>query len=82
MNGASGAVYARVLARQAQLNMPSQRAGPPLEQEIPLKVPKKTQLFLDLKAREKQQFTQMHRQFQKDLTKLRVSTAESYLDLL
>ena len=42
MNSNSGGIFARVLARQAQLNMPSQRAGPPREQDIPLKVPKKT----------------------------------------
>jgi len=45
-------------------------------------VPKKTKLFLELVQREKEQCVQMHRQFQKDLSKMRLKTAETYMDML
>lgn len=82
INTASGGLHAKVLSRQANLNGTSLRPGPPIEQDIPLNVPKKTKLFLELTQREKDQGVKMHRQFQKDLSKLRLKTAETYLEML
>lgn len=61
INTASGGLQAKVLQRQANLNGTSQRPGPPIEQDIPLNVPKKTKLFLELTQREKDQGVKMHR---------------------
>ena len=61
INTASGGLHAKVLSRQANLNGTSLRPGPPIEQDIPLNVPKKTKLFLELTQREKDQGVQMHR---------------------
>ena len=82
VNTGSGGLHAKVLNRQANLNGTSLRPGPPIEQDIPLNVPKKTKLFLELTQREKDQGVKMHRQFQKDLSKLRLKTAETYLEML
>ena len=82
INTAKGGLLAKVLSRNANLTGTSQRPGPPIEQDIPLNVPKKTKLFLELTQREKEQGVKMHRQFQKDLSKLRLKTAETYFEML
>ena len=45
-------------------------------------VPKKTKLYVDQSAREREQPVEMHRVFQRDLCKLRLSTARAYVKLL
>lgn len=60
----------------------SQRPGPPIEQDIPLNIPKKTKLFVELQQREIDQGIKIHRQFQKDLCKMKLKTAETYSDML
>mmetsp|Transcript_50312 Transcript_50312/g.64478 ORF Transcript_50312/g.64478 Transcript_50312/m.64478 type:complete len:483 (-) Transcript_50312:247-1695(-) len=45
-------------------------------------VVRKSQLVMDQSAREKAQAVDMHRAFQKDLCKLRLRTAQTYLDTL
>lgn len=82
INTASGGLQTKIIQRQANLQASSQRPGPPIEQDIPLNVPKKTKLFLELVQREKAQCVNMHRQFQKDLSKMRLKTAETYVDML
>lgn len=82
LNGSNGSLVVKILQRQANLTVSSQRPGPPVEQDIPLNVPKKTKLFLELVQREKEQAVQMHRQFQKDLSKLRLKTAQSFYGIL
>ena len=61
INTASGALQAKIIQRQANLSNSSARPGPPIEQDIPLNVPKKTKLFLELVNREKEQAVKMHR---------------------
>merc|ERR1712176_1169335 len=56
--------------------------GPPPEQDIPLDVPKKTKLYVEQTSRERDQAIDMHRTFQRDLCKLRLSTARAYVNLL
>merc|ERR1712085_40358 len=73
-----------MLSRAANLDIDeSNNAGkPPAEQDIPLDVPKKTKLYVDQTARERDQSVEMHRIFQRDLCRLRLSTARAYVKLL
>jgi len=48
LNHSSGALQAKMLARQANLTVSTIKPGPPPEQDIPLKVPQKTVLFVEL----------------------------------
>lgn len=61
INTASGGIFVKILQRQCNLNTSSIKPGPPIEQDIPLNVPKKTKLFLELVNREREQGPQMHR---------------------
>ena len=78
----SGAVRVRILPRLAKLEANPEGAGPPPEQDVPLAVPKKTKLYVEQTQREREQAVQMHRMFQRDLCKLRVSTARAYVKVL
>eukprot|EP00397_Hematodinium_sp_SG-2012_P023204 GEMP01024096.1.p1 GENE.GEMP01024096.1~~GEMP01024096.1.p1 ORF type:complete len:593 (+),score=123.82 GEMP01024096.1:73-1851(+) len=78
----SGGIMVKMLYRNATLQPPEQRAGPPPEQDIPLNVPKKTKLYVEQTAREREQAIDMHRIFQRDLCKLRLQTARAYVVLL
>ena len=51
----------------------------PCEKDIPLAVPKKTKLYVEQTQREREQAVDMHRIFQRDLCKLRLSTARAYV---
>ena len=62
--------------------MQAEGAGPPPEQDIPLPVPKKTKLYVEQTQREREQCIDMHRVFQRDLCKLRLSTARAYAKVL
>lgn len=75
---ASGALRVRILPRRALLDsaMPS---GPPEEQDIPLPVPKKTTLYVEQAQRERDEAVAMHRIFQKDLCRLRLEAARSFV---
>lgn len=57
-------------------------SGPPAEQNIPIPIPKKTKIFLEQTVREKENAREIHRVFQKDLCKLRLSTARAYVKTL
>ncbi|KAF8073129.1 Bbs1 [Scenedesmus sp. PABB004] len=52
-------------------------AGPPPEQDVPLDVPRKTRLYVEQCAREREGGVDMHRAFQRDLCKLRLATARA-----
>ena len=56
--------------------------GPPPEQDIPLNIPKKTKLYVEQTQRERDQATEMHRLFQRDLCKLRLNTARAYVKII
>jgi Bardet-Biedl syndrome 1 protein len=51
-------------------------------QDVPLNVPKKTKLYVEQTQREREQAVDMHRIFQRDLCKLRLSTARAYVRVL
>jgi len=56
--------------------------GPPPEQDIPLAVPKKTKLYVEQTQREREMAPEIHRRFQRDLCKLRLTTARAYVKTL
>eukprot|EP01042_Synura_sphagnicola_P020773 gene20773-26382_t len=56
--------------------------GPPPEQDIPLPVPKKTKLFVEQTQRERDHAAEIHRALQRDLCKLRLTTARAYVQTL
>jgi len=58
------------------------QSGPPYEQDIPLNIPKKTKLYVEQTQRERDQAVEMHRIFQRDLVKLRLNTAKTYVDVI
>jgi Bardet-Biedl syndrome 1 protein len=78
----SGALSLKILKRTASLEAISEAAGPPPEQDIPLNIPKKTKLYVEQTQRERDHATEMHRHFQRDLCKLRLTTARAYVKII
>lgn len=78
----SGALGIKMLSRHAKLDVSSVAPGPPPEQDIPLNVPKITSLYIDQTQRERDQAIDMHRIFQRDLCKMRLSTARSFVKII
>ena len=79
----SGSIVIKMLPRTTSLEPhKAQAAGPPPEQDIPLKVPKRTELYVQQTQREKEFGVDMHRIFQRDLYKLRLQTARAYAKVL
>jgi len=79
---ASGSLTVKMLQRKANLENDGGTAGPPPEQDVPLSIPKKTKLYVEQTQRERAQATSMHRIFQRDLCKLRLTTARSYVKII
>mmetsp|Transcript_1658 Transcript_1658/g.4843 ORF Transcript_1658/g.4843 Transcript_1658/m.4843 type:complete len:552 (+) Transcript_1658:21-1676(+) len=82
MVGKSGTLLIKMLQRSANLDSSNTPPGPPPEQDIPLAIPKKTKLYVEQTQRERDQATEMHRIFQRDLCKLRLNTARAYVKVL
>ena len=80
--GASGALTIKFIQRTADLDVSSHPPGPPPEQDVPLSIPKKTKLYVEQTQREREQATEMHRVFQRDLCKLRLNTARAYVKII
>ncbi|CAM9367615.1 unnamed protein product [Chrysoparadoxa australica] len=74
----SGAIHIKMLSRKANLDTIDTKPGPPPEQDVPLPIPKKTRLYVDLAQRERDLGSDMHRVFQRDSCKLRLQTAKAY----
>ena len=78
-----GDLHIKILPRKACLDVPaSQSAAPPPEQDVPLRVPQKTKLYVEQTQREREQAVEMHCAFQRDLCKLRLHTARAYMKVL
>eukprot|EP00903_Cladosiphon_okamuranus_P005978 g5900.t1 len=79
----AGKLTIYMLNRKAELGKPKAAGGTangrPPEQDIPLKVPKKTKLYVEQTQREKLQAGEIHRVFQKDLCRLRLTAARAYV---
>jgi len=78
----AGALDIKMLQRKANLESSSVAAGPPPEQDIPLNIPKKTKLYVEMTQREREQAVDMHRMFQRDLCKLRLEAARTYVKVI
>eukprot|EP00519_Triparma_laevis_P002041 CAMPEP_0182517722 /NCGR_PEP_ID=MMETSP1321-20130603/42803_1 /TAXON_ID=91990 /ORGANISM="Bolidomonas sp., Strain RCC1657" /LENGTH=477 /DNA_ID=CAMNT_0024725487 /DNA_START=120 /DNA_END=1549 /DNA_ORIENTATION=+ len=80
--GRSGSLTLKMMSRQANLEKSGADSGPPAEQDVPLRVPKKTKLYVEQSEREVDNAIHMHRVFQRDLCKLRLTTARSYVKII
>ena len=80
--GASGSLSIKILQRTAKFDITAASTGPPPEQDVPLSIPKKTKLYVEQTQREREQAIEMHRAFQRDLCKLRLSTARAYVKMI
>jgi Bardet-Biedl syndrome 1 protein len=77
----SGSLHVKMLRRDAKMDGGG-KPGPPPEQDMPLDVPKKTKLYVEQTQRERDQAVEMHRVFQRDLCKLRLTTARAYVKII
>ncbi|XP_065155693.1 Bardet-Biedl syndrome 1 protein homolog isoform X2 [Atheta coriaria] len=73
----SGILNLKILKRTADFNLNKQDASLPLMQNKPLPLPKRSKLFLEQSARERQNAVEMHRNFQQDLIRLRLNAARA-----
>ena len=81
----TGALSIKILQRNAHFDVSDSGAvvaPPPPEQDIPLRVPKKTKLYVEQTQREREQCVEMHRIFQRDLCRMRLSTARAYVKVI
>lgn len=78
----SGALLVKMLPRIAALKAASRACGPPLEQDVPLNIPKKTRMYVEQTDRELELAPQIHRMFQNGVVRLQVAAARAYLELL
>ena len=81
---ATGALSIKILQRSASFDTSDTQAAPPPppEQDIPLRVPKKTKLYVEQTQREREGCVDMHRIFQRDLCRMRLSTARAYVKVI
>ena len=77
-----GALTIKMWRRTADADAINSSGGPPPEQDIPLPVPKKTKLYVEQTQREREKAPEIHRAFQRDLCKLRLTTARAYVKTL
>ncbi|PAA49857.1 hypothetical protein BOX15_Mlig015041g1, partial [Macrostomum lignano] len=81
--GRSGGLAIYILKRSAKfVDGAGGVGGPPAKQFSRLPLPKKTRLFVDQTLRERDCAVSMHRQFLHDLYRLRLMTAENYVQAL
>ncbi|ORC92042.1 putative Bardet-Biedl syndrome 1 protein [Trypanosoma theileri] len=79
----NGSLVVEMLHRHASFETEKiNDAGPPPEQDVPIPVPSLTSVFVAQAERERTYGVDMHRSFQRDLCRLRLNTAKSYLSLL
>lgn len=76
----SGALSVKIFRRAATIDVVED--GAPPEQDVPIKVPKKTQLFIENSKVEMEQAAEMHKIFQRELCKLRLNCARSYVKVI
>jgi len=86
IHGKGGAITIKIMRRSMDMEsnggLTSGATGPPPEQDIPLQIPKKTKLFVEQTQRERDQSTEIHKAFQRDLCKMRLETARAYVKTL
>jgi len=81
--GKTGCLSIYILKRNVDLSEGKENvSGPPPQQYQKLNVPRKTKTFVDQTLRERDNGTTMHRIFQHDLYRLRLNTAQNYVNAL
>ena len=80
----TGGLYIFILKRNVDLNqgLAVTTIGPSPKQFEKLNVPRKTKTFVEQTLREREHGVAMHRQFQHDLYKLRLTTARNFAEAL
>ena len=80
----SGGLHIFILKRNVDLSqgLASASVGPSPKQFQKLNVPRKTKTFVDQTLREREHGVAMHRQFQHDLYRLRLTTARNFAEAL
>ncbi|KAK4326344.1 hypothetical protein Pmani_003138 [Petrolisthes manimaculis] len=76
-----GSLLVKILKRTARFEV-EESQGPSQAVAVKLSIPKKTKLFVDQTMRERENCVLMHRVFQHDLYRLRLSTARAYVSAL
>ncbi|XP_019630714.1 PREDICTED: Bardet-Biedl syndrome 1 protein-like [Branchiostoma belcheri] len=82
MTTKGGGLIVKILKRNSVFEEKDSRPGPPAAQNQKLNIPKKTKLFVDQTMRERENAVTMHRMFQRDLYRLRLDAARSYVKAL
>ncbi|XP_072562418.1 Bardet-Biedl syndrome 1 protein [Paramormyrops kingsleyae] len=82
MTTKGGGLIVKILKRTAVFDDRDTVPGPPLAQSVRLNVPKKTKLYVDQTLRERENGVAMHRAFQMDLIRLRLTAARAYAKAL
>ncbi|XP_054622936.1 Bardet-Biedl syndrome 1 protein [Dunckerocampus dactyliophorus] len=82
MTTKGGGLIVKILKRTAAFEDRDSTPGPPAAQSIRLNVPKKTKLYVDQTLRERENGVAMHRGFQMDLIRLRLTAAKAYAKAL
>ncbi|KEG11372.1 putative Bardet-Biedl syndrome 1 protein [Trypanosoma grayi] len=79
----NGSLVVEMLHRHASFECETEgEVGPSAEQDVPIPVPPLTSVFVAQAERERTYSVDMHQSFQRDLCRLRLKTAKSYLGLL
>ncbi|KRT84753.1 hypothetical protein AMK59_2661, partial [Oryctes borbonicus] len=77
-----GAINFKILKRTADFNLSDAEINSnPVQQTKPLPIPKRSKLFLEQSMRERQNATEMHQAFQKDLIRLRLTAARAMVQM-
>ncbi|XP_041469808.1 Bardet-Biedl syndrome 1 protein-like [Lytechinus variegatus] len=82
MSTKRGGLIVKILKRNAAFEDKDMVRGPPASQQQKLNVPKKTKVFVDQTMREREHGVSMHRMFQHDLYRLRLTTARAFVKAL
>ncbi|XP_066279675.1 Bardet-Biedl syndrome 1 protein-like isoform X2 [Branchiostoma lanceolatum] len=82
MTTKGGGLIVKILKRNSVFEEKDSRPGPPASQNQKLNIPKKTKLYVDQTMRERENAVTMHRMFQRDLYRLRLDAARSYVKAL
>ena len=77
-----GSLAIKIMSRQSNLSKSAAVTGPPLEQDMPLDIPKKSKLCVEQNERERLNARAMHQAFQQALCRLRLATGRSFVKTL
>jgi Bardet-Biedl syndrome 1 protein len=73
-----GALSVKILKRSVNFEVKDMTPGPPASQLDKLNIPKRTKVYVDQMAREKESGTAMHCVFQQDLSRLKLNVTRAY----